>query len=69
MSENEKALVPVQQKEVEFYGDELTAVRSEDGTIYIPIRPVCRLLGLNWDGQRRRIQRDPVLVSVIWRVG
>ena len=52
MSGKEKALVLVQQKEVDFYGDELTAVRSEDGTIYIPIRPVCRLLGLSWDGQR-----------------
>jgi len=61
--ESGKALVPVEEKEVEFYGDEITAVRATDGTIYIPIRPICRLLGLNWDGQRRRILRDPVLAE------
>lgn len=59
--ESEKALVPVEEKEVEFYGDEITALRIEDGTVYVPIRPICRLLGVNWDGQRRRILRDPVL--------
>lgn len=58
---DEKALAPIEEKEVEFYGDDLTAVRTADGNIYVPIRPICRLLGLNWDGQRRRILRDSVL--------
>lgn len=61
MSDKDKALVPIEEKLVEFYGDELTAVRAENGTVYVPIRPICRLLGLNWDGQRRRILRDAVL--------
>jgi len=63
MSE-EKALVPVEQKQVTFYGDELTAVLAEDGTVYVPIRPICDSLGLDWDGQRQRIHRDPVLSEV-----
>lgn len=58
---DQKALTPIEQKQVEFYGDELTAVRAADGSIYVPVRPICRLLGLNWDGQRRRILRDAVL--------
>lgn len=58
---DEKALAPIEEKEVEFYGDDITAVRTADGNIYVPIRPICRLLGLNWDGQRRRILRDSVL--------
>ena len=62
---SEKALVPVEEKEVEFYGDEVTAVRAADGIVYIPVRPICRLLGLNWDGQRRRILRDPVLAEEV----
>jgi hypothetical protein len=61
MSDDDRALVPIEERQVEFYGDELTAVRTSDGTVYVPIRPICRLLGLNWDGQRRRIQRDAVL--------
>lgn len=55
------ALVPVEQKVVYFYDDEVTAVRLEDGSIYIPLRPLCEALGLNWAGQFKRIQRDPVL--------
>lgn len=58
---DEKALAPIEQKQVEFYGDELTAVLAEDGTVYVPIRPICELIGVDWNGQRRRINRDPVL--------
>lgn len=58
---SEKALVPVEEKQVTFYEDDLTAVRTDDGTIYVPIRPICGLLGVAWDPQRRRIGRDPVL--------
>lgn len=58
---SEKALQPVEQREVLFYGDEIVAVRVADGSVYIPVRPICELLGLNWSGQRQRIERDPVL--------
>ena len=60
---NDNALTVVEQKFISFYGDELIAVRVADGTIYVPIRPICNLLGLNWAGQRQRINRDPVLVE------
>lgn len=62
---DEKALVPVEQKQVLFYDDELTAVLIETQTrqeIYVPIRPICDYLGLDWSGQYRRItDRDPIL--------
>lgn len=51
----------VKQQSVEFYGDMLTAVQADDGTVYIPIRPICELIGVAWSPQRRRINRDPVL--------
>lgn len=41
----DKALSVIEQKVVEFYGDEIVAVRVENGTIYVPIRPICDLLG------------------------
>ncbi len=55
------ALVPIEQRTVEFYDDEITAVLAEDGTVYVPVRPICELIGVDWNGQRRRINRDPVL--------
>jgi hypothetical protein len=64
MAEESKALVPIEQKVVEFYGDELTAVRVDvagRSVIYIPVRPICDYLGVNWSAQYRRINRDPVL--------
>jgi len=56
------ALVPVAQCRVELLdGDEVLAVRAEDGSIYLPLRPICASLGLSYQPQRRRIQRDPAL--------
>ena len=66
---SEKNLTVVEQKEVEFYSDQITAVRTEDGKVYIPVRPICDLLGVNWAGQRQRIQRDPILSEIITVVG
>lgn len=60
MSE-ETGLTVVEQREVIFYGDELTAFRVEDGSVYVPIRPICERLGVDWSSQRQRIHRDPVL--------
>ena len=53
-STSDKALVPTEQKSVEFYGDELIAVLL-DGEPYVPIRPLCDYLGLSWPGQFERI--------------
>ena len=61
MKEIEQSLVPVEQREVDFYGDDLTAVLVEDGEVYVPIRPICDFVGLTWSAQRRRINRDAVL--------
>ncbi len=54
-------LVPFEQKTVLFYEDEVTAVRMEDGSVYVPIRPLCDRLGIAWTAQRRRILDNPVL--------
>ena len=59
------ALVPVEQRQVVFYGDEVVAVRVEGGAIYVPVRPLCDLLGIAWAAQRRRILDDPVLGNEI----
>ena len=57
----DKSLTVIEQRTVDFYGDAIVAIRAGDGTVYIPVRPICDLLGVDWNGQRRRINRDPVL--------
>ena len=60
----DKTLVPIEQKEVFFYDDEITAVLVQvesEQQVYIPLRPICEYLGLDWSAQTRRIRRDPVL--------
>lgn len=63
-----KSLVPIEQKEVVFYEDSIVAVRLLDSSIFIPVKPICDLLGVDWGGQYRRIQRDPVLSEGIQRI-
>ncbi|MCI0397497.1 MAG: ORF6C domain-containing protein [Chloroflexi bacterium] len=65
---SDKALVPIEQKEVEFYADTIVAVRLADGRVYVPVKPICDLLGVDWGGQYRRIQRDAVLSEAIQRI-
>jgi hypothetical protein len=57
------ALVPVEQKQVDFYDDELTAVKADDGQIYVSVRHLCEALGLNAQAQTRRILRQTILKS------
>jgi P22_AR N-terminal domain/ORF6C domain len=61
---DETALVPIDERDIDFYGDEITTalVKVESQTqIYVPLRPICKYLGLSWSGQSERIKRDPVL--------
>jgi hypothetical protein len=60
----EQALVPVEEKRVVFYEDEIAAVLVETAAerqIFIPIKPICDQLGVTWPSQLNRIRRDPVL--------
>jgi hypothetical protein len=66
---DDKALVPVDQRTVSFYGDVITAVlvRMEEGEqVYVPVRPICDYLGVvDGSSQRQRINRDPVLSEIV----
>ena len=57
----DKSLSVVEQKTVDFYADELVAIRASDGQIYVSIRHMCNSLGLDDRSQRRRIQDHTVL--------
>lgn len=65
----ETALTIIEQRSVDFYGDELTAVRSETGEIYVSIRHLCDALGLDRASQSRRIRNDDILADAFqWGV-
>jgi len=53
--------VTIEQKIVEFYDDELVAIRADDDRIYVSVRHLCDALGLDRRGQVRRIQRSEIL--------
>lgn len=57
----EKALTPIEQKSVDFYGDDLTAVRASDGRVYAGLTQMCKALGIDPQGQRRRAEGHSVL--------
>lgn len=64
--EKQSGLTPIEEKTVNFYGDEITAALIQiepntDAEVYVPLRPICEYLGLSWRGQRERIERDEVL--------
>jgi hypothetical protein len=66
--QDEKALAPIEEQTVDFYGDHITiALVDIDGHTmnYIPLRPICEYLGLSWSGQRERTMRDPVLSTEV----
>lgn len=63
MSEENKSLTIVAQREVVFYGDELLAVKATDGQIYVSVRHLCDALGLERRSQFRRIERQHILAK------
>jgi hypothetical protein len=57
----QETIVPVEQRTIEFYGDELVAVRDAQSTVWVPVRRLCEALDLAYRAQLARIERDPVL--------
>ncbi|MEM7114861.1 MAG: phage antirepressor N-terminal domain-containing protein [Chloroflexota bacterium] len=65
----EQELQVLEQKEVQFYDDELVAVRASDGQIYVSVRHMCRALGMKRpQRQTDRMQRNEVLADGLQRV-
>lgn len=59
-------IVPVEQRTVvltQSGGEEVLAARTETSEIYLPIRPICTALGINWATQYRKIKADEILLE------
>lgn len=59
----DEALTPVVQKTIDFYGDELTAVRADDNQVYVSVSQMCGALGIDSQAQTRRIRRHDILAE------
>ena len=71
MPSQSHALIPLEQKDVLFYEDEITAVRvRREGQeqVFVPLRPIVELLGIDWSGQLRRVRQDAVLAQEVQTV-
>lgn len=40
-------------------------ILKQDGTEYVPVRPICDALGVDFSGQLQRIKRDPIFGSTV----
>lgn len=70
---NRPALKPIEERIVEFYGDEIKGVRvtrtpSGRSEFFVPLRPLCDYLGISYSAQRERIERDAVLSTKLQTV-
>jgi hypothetical protein len=68
---SERALVPLQVSQIDFYGDGLTVVLVEiDGErqVLVPLRQFCQYLGVDWASQYQRTKRDEILAREMMSV-
>lgn len=63
MAKTETALVPQRERTVDFYGDAIPVVQTDDGAPYVALRPIVDYLGLYFSAQRRRVLRDEVMTE------
>ncbi len=66
-TKSEIALLPLEERTVSFYDDEIKLVVVQKGSqqqAYVPLKPICEFLGVAWSPQLRRINRDPILSEV-----
>lgn len=47
---------------INFHGSDIIAI-EKDGEILVPMKRICENLSLDWESQRKRINRDSVLSS------
>ena len=58
-----KDLVVNKQETVQFYDDQVPTVTVGE-TVYIPLKPICEQLGIDWSSQVKRLKRDIILSEV-----
>lgn len=47
------------------HGIEIAAVKNEEGHIYVPVKPICNILGIDFSAQRIKIYEDKSFKSTV----
>lgn len=63
MADQERELFSVEQRDVDFYGDNLIAIRGNDSHVYVAVGQMCDALGIDRASQVRRIRNDEILAN------
>jgi hypothetical protein len=67
-SEEQTALIPIEQETILFHGEEIIAVRLEDNRICVILRWICESIKLQPGSQVRKIQRTTTTAGELVRV-
>lgn len=62
---NHNTAVKVAPATVNFHGSPLTVITGQNGERLVAMKPICENIGLGWQSQYNRIQRDEVLSTCI----
>lgn len=66
--QEQEALIPVEQESIQFHGEEIIAVRLDDGRICVVIRWICKSLNLKASSQVSKIKNTTIIASELVRV-
>lgn len=66
--QEQEALTPTEQETIEFHGEEIVAVRLEDGRICVVVRWICNSLNLKAASQVSKIRNTTSIASELVRV-
>lgn|GEM_PF-754998 len=61
-------VTPAEERMIDFYGDAIPVIRMGDGRLYVPLRPICDALNINFTPQRLRVLRDDVMAEEVVNV-
>jgi|GEM_PF-2012382 len=61
MNEPQSLQAQAQQLETVWFHDHAILIATLDQTHYVAMKPIVETMGLDWHGQRQRINRDPIL--------
>ncbi len=66
--QQQEALIPVEQETIRFHGEEIIAVRLDDGRICVVVRWICKSLNLKASSQISKIRNTTSTASELVRV-
>ncbi len=58
-------MISFNENTVEFLGTEINCVQAEDGTVCVPLKTLCEILGINYRAQASKLKKSPLFSGKI----